>query len=289
MMSDKQTRCPKCTTIYKVTLTQLTIAQGMVCCPKCSINFNALTHLVQPAVSSETRGYAIKKSTLPTHIGERKKIGLEPSANILDIFERKIENSNIDLLTYLNNLNYFHNESTLSLPALHLSGGNALKEAPHPRSTRFYYLLWGSINVLLAMVLILQVLWFNPKIINDSPFFNLLFKQVCTLLTCEKLEDYYSQVKIDKVKVNRAGKGQTVFSGVIMNEYENSLQIPSIKLSLNKHNAEIFNTVILPEQYLTNDLYKVRRIPTHSPFKFKFTVPVDRKDFDDYHLEIIRP
>lgn len=90
MMSDKQTRCPKCTTIYKVTLTQLTIAQGMVCCPKCSINFNALTHLVQPAVSSETRGSAIKKSTLPTHIGERKKIGSEPSANILDIFERKI-------------------------------------------------------------------------------------------------------------------------------------------------------------------------------------------------------
>jgi len=130
MMSDKQTRCPKCTTIYKVTLTQLTIAQGMVCCPKCSINFNALTHLVQPAVSSETRGSAIKKSTLPTHIGERKKIGSESSANILDIFERKIENSNIDLLTYLNNLNYFHNEARYHFQPCIFQGAMHLKKLP---------------------------------------------------------------------------------------------------------------------------------------------------------------
>lgn len=90
MMSDKQTRCPKCTTIYKVTLTQLTIAQGMVCCPKCSINFNALTHLVQPAVSSETRGYAIKKSTLPTHIGERKKLVQSPVPIFLIFLNAKL-------------------------------------------------------------------------------------------------------------------------------------------------------------------------------------------------------
>ncbi|MFX6821879.1 MJ0042-type zinc finger domain-containing protein, partial [Acinetobacter baumannii] len=45
-MNEKQTRCPKCLTVYKVSLTQLTVAQGMVCCPKCNLNFNALTNLV---------------------------------------------------------------------------------------------------------------------------------------------------------------------------------------------------------------------------------------------------
>ena len=44
-MSDKQTSCPKCLTIYKVSVAQLTVAQGMVCCPKCSMTFNALSHL----------------------------------------------------------------------------------------------------------------------------------------------------------------------------------------------------------------------------------------------------
>ncbi|KKZ49526.1 hypothetical protein UO01_06510, partial [Acinetobacter baumannii] len=45
-MNEKQTRCPKCLTVYKVSLTQLTVAQGMVCCPKCNLSFNALTNLV---------------------------------------------------------------------------------------------------------------------------------------------------------------------------------------------------------------------------------------------------
>lgn len=41
-MNEKQTRCPKCLTVYKVSLTQLTVAQGMVCCPKCNLNFGAV-------------------------------------------------------------------------------------------------------------------------------------------------------------------------------------------------------------------------------------------------------
>ena len=46
-MTQKQTRCPNCQTVYKVSVTQLTISQGMVCCPKCSAEFNALVHLVK--------------------------------------------------------------------------------------------------------------------------------------------------------------------------------------------------------------------------------------------------
>ncbi len=45
-MSEKQTYCPNCFTKYKVSVAQLTVARGMVCCAKCSTNFNALTHLV---------------------------------------------------------------------------------------------------------------------------------------------------------------------------------------------------------------------------------------------------
>ncbi|HJE54435.1 MAG TPA: DUF3426 domain-containing protein, partial [Acinetobacter pseudolwoffii] len=53
-MSDKRTHCPTCSTTYKVTVAQLTIAQGMVCCPKCTTSFNALSHLVAEAQNSVT-------------------------------------------------------------------------------------------------------------------------------------------------------------------------------------------------------------------------------------------
>lgn len=101
-MNEKQTRCPKCLTVYKVSLTQLTVAQGMVCCPKCNLNFNALTNLVnveQPeTVNSSALAHGSMQTRYMTH------------SHVLDIFDQKVENSNIDLLTYLNNLNYFHNE-----------------------------------------------------------------------------------------------------------------------------------------------------------------------------------
>ena len=45
-MSNKQTFCPSCSTTYRISVAQLTISQGMVCCAKCSHTFNALSHLV---------------------------------------------------------------------------------------------------------------------------------------------------------------------------------------------------------------------------------------------------
>ncbi len=45
-MPEKHTLCPECKTIYKVSVTQLTVAQGMVCCPRCDTTFNALLHLI---------------------------------------------------------------------------------------------------------------------------------------------------------------------------------------------------------------------------------------------------
>jgi hypothetical protein len=44
-----------------------------------------------------------------------------------------------------------------------------------------------------------------------------------------------------------------------------------------------------PQEYLIESLVKIQRIPQNSPFKFEFVLPVDRKDFDNYSLEIIRP
>jgi len=95
----------------------------------------------------------------------------------LSIFDQKIENSNIDLLTYLNNLNYFNTEPVTALPNLNLSEDALLIE--HEPNTKqhgwLYYSLWGIGNIVLILVFAFQILWFNPKLMHESPALNRIF------------------------------------------------------------------------------------------------------------------
>ena len=108
-MAEKQTRCPTCASIYKVSVAQLTVAQGMVCCPKCSENFNALLYLLTVSTQQESKTFHSLENSPPTQ-EELITTSHQIETHLLDIFDRKIENSNIDLRTYLNNLNYFNND-----------------------------------------------------------------------------------------------------------------------------------------------------------------------------------
>ena len=291
-MSEKQTSCPNCFTKYKVSVAQLTVARGMVCCAKCSTNFNALTHLVveKEDASSTTQ------ATSPINFGQETHSSNELSPNqfistphaeqhLLDIFDRKVENSNIDLKTYLNNLNYFSTDPIGNYPALNWSE----KTEQEKKYGVGHYILWGAINLCLVSLLILQFFWFNPKILNNSPLFSALFNNVCQTFKCSIMEENYRLISTNKVKVKQISKQQTQFTGELINYHSKSLELPIIKVNLKK-NGEIISTYSLnASEYLVESLNGIQRIPQNSPFKFKFSLPVARKSFDTYSLEIIRP
>ena len=288
-MSEKQTRCPKCSTAYKVTLSQLSVAQGMVCCPKCVINFNALTNLLETETIEPiqpTNNRALFSSVEPNSTFAEKH------TQILSIFDQKIENSNIDLLTYLNNLNYFNTEPVTALPNLNLSEENFIV-LPEPTNEKqhgwLYYTLWGLGNISLILIFAFQILWFNPKLMHDSPVLNRMFSSVCTLLTCETVKDQYKFLSFEKVKVKRVDKDQTRFSGVLINRHENSVMIPTIKIVLKEQGETISYITLKPQDYLVDSLKTIQRIPSNSPFKFEFTIPKSKNSFDDYSLEIVQP
>ncbi len=284
-MSDKQTRCPKCSSVYKVTLTQLTAAQGMVCCPKCGQNFNALTHLITPEMQEEQQ-----KSTA-SHEALLHFSATPDQAHVLDIFNRKIENSHIDLHTYLNNLNYFNHEPVDHYSALNLSSkAQGLSSSETAKSHGWgYYVFWGSINLLLLLVLIFQVFWFNPKLLNNSPVLSSVFNPVCQALKCNALQQHYNSIAINKVKVKRVGKEKTQFSGVLLNHHEASLPLPKLKITLKSKGEQVSIHTLNANEYLIKSLQSIQRIPHDRPFKFEFNLPVERKSFDDYSLEIISP
>ena len=284
-MSDKQTKCPECQTVYKVSVAQLTVAQGMVCCPKCDNTFNALSHLVfafpQNKNSVTSQLHHIQNRSFMQATAE-----LAQPQHILDIFQRKVEHSNIDLKTYLNNLNYFSTEPIGNIPAMKLSAPDLESEKKHGNG---YYLLWGIINLLLIGLLIFQILWFNPKFLNSSPALNSVFTQVCQFFNCSSLEERYSLISANRVKVKRVDAINTQFTGELINYYDKSLALPNIKVTLKEKQQTLFTYVYSPQEYLVESLSSIQRIPKNSPFKFDILVPMSRNDFDTYTLEIIKP
>ena len=284
-MSDKQTKCPKCQSVYKVTVAQLTVAQGMVCCPKCDNTFNALSHLVF-AYPQNKNSVTSQLHHIQNHSFVQATAELAQTQHILDIFQRKAEHSNIDLKTYLNNLNYFSTEPIGNIPAMNLSAPDLESEKKQGTG---YYLLWGSINFLLIALLIFQILLFNPKFLNNSPALNSVFTQVCQFFNCNNFEERFSLVSANRVKVKRVDSVNTQFTGELINYYDKSLALPNIKVTLKEKQQTLSTYVYSPQEYLIESLSRIQRIPQNTPFKFDIVVPVSRNDFDNYTLEIIKP
>jgi predicted Zn finger-like uncharacterized protein len=290
-MSEKQTYCPNCFTKYKVSVAQLTVARGMVCCAKCSTNFNALTHLVvekdqsSSTTSTSSSNFDDKNPQSNETSAETLMAGQPPKQHLLDIFDRKVENSNIDLKTYLNNLNYFSTDPIGTYPALNWSE----KSEQENKKSSWNYVLWGVVNLCLISLLIFQFFWFNPKILNNSPVFSALFNTACQAFNCSVMEQNYRLISTNKVKIKQISKKETQFTGELINYHSKSLALPIIKVNL-KDNGEIISSYSFqPSEYLIDSLTGIQRIPQNSPFKFKFSLPVERKSFDTYSLEIIRP
>lgn len=290
-MSEKQTYCPNCFTKYKVSVAQLTVARGMVCCAKCSTNFNALTHLVvekdqsSSTTSTSSSNFDDKNPQSNETSAETLMAGQPPKQHLLDIFDRKVENSNIDLKTYLNNLNYFSTDPIGTYPALNWSE----KSEQEDKKSSWNYVLWGVVNLCLISLLIFQFFWFNPKILNNSPVFSALFNTACQAFNCSVMEQNYRLISTNKVKIKQISKKETQFTGELINYHSKSLALPIIKVNL-KDNGEIISSYSFqPSEYLIDSLTGIQRIPQNSPFKFKFSLPVERKSFDTYSLEIIRP
>lgn len=285
-MTEKQTRCPNCHTVYKVSVTQLTISQGMVCCPKCSAQFNALVHLVK--IDNDDADLMLSSE----HSPYSQKLDFEEYASethVLDIFERKIEGSNINLRTYLNNLNTFNKDPITNYPSLNLSSQhNIASQDPQAHST-LYYLIWTFANFILALLLIFQILWFNPNFLDRHPFINSAFIATCHAFNCETIDERYMQIKMSHIALVDANDQSTLFKGQLINQYQKGLALPLIKVTLIKDDKIVLKQIKTPSEYLIKSLNGITRIPTKSPYRFEFSVNKPKNSFDRYKLEVIRP
>lgn len=83
----KQTRCPYCSTVYNVSINQLTVSKGWVRCADCRLVFNAVEHVY-------TKSHSVFNNT-----SEQQKYHNE---DIRAFFHKKTESAQMNLLEYLN-------------------------------------------------------------------------------------------------------------------------------------------------------------------------------------------
>lgn len=287
-MSDKQTQCPNCHSLYSVAVPQLTVAQGMVCCPKCHHQFNALLYLYN------TEPTYLRPDDHPVPLQPRtflKRTKLSqtqaPIAG-LKILERCVDNSNLDLRHYLNNLNYFHHDALHIFPSLNVSKNREMANQ-RKRKPRFtYYLTWGVINLSLLLLFVFQILWFNPKLLERSETLNKLFTTACHWVHCETLDQRYHKIQIEHIKIEPTLENRTQITGVLMNYHTESLKLPKLKITLYKGDRFYVHTVS-PSEYLVHSLDGIGRIPAGQPFTFKFTFTQPFNENWQYKIQIIRP
>ena len=200
-MNNKQTLCPNCHSLYRVTVPQLTVAQGMVCCPKCKEHFNALLHLHQSNISLPT-------DQIPRHHEQRaffnrSKPAQNDSIAGLDILARTVDHSNLDLHHYLNNLNYYHRNNVYYFPAPSLSQSREMAFQRKKRPQFAYYLMWGVINLSLLLLFFFQILWFNPQLLEQSKVFNAFLLSKIRELSSLNIQVNYGLFRISFLNISR--------------------------------------------------------------------------------------
>lgn len=292
-MSNKQTRCPDCFSIYKVTVPQLTVAQGLVCCPKCSTQFNAFAFLSEhkevPQAQSQIELLPQRSFLQLAFQPNTDGLQTESSHDVMTIFELKVKHSNLNLRQYLNHLDYLQHAPVHYFPGLNLSSNSpyAIDHSGHTQPL-YYYMIWGLINFSLAVCLILQLLWLNPDVVDRYPSLKQGLNQSCIVLSCQTIEQRYEQMEILNLNIIPRNSNQTQFTGELVNHYDSSLKLPILKISYEKNNQP-YSKIYTANEYLVRRFNGISRIPRKLPYEFEFTLPEAYHTSIIYQIEILHP
>lgn len=292
-MSNKQTRCPECFSIYKVTVPQLTVAQGKVCCPKCLTQFNAFAFLSEHAEVSLTQSQIELLPQRSFHQlsfqSTAKALNTQAAHDVMSIFELKVQHSNLNLRQYLNHLDYLQHTPLHYFPGLNLSSNSpyAIDQSGHTHPL-YYYMIWGLINFSLVVILILQLLWLNPDVVDRHPSLKQGLNQSCLVLKCQTIAQRYEQMEILNLNIMQGHLNQTKFIGAIVSHYDTSLKLPILKVSYEKNNKH-YSKIYTAKEYLVSRLNGISRIPHELPYEFEFTLPEPYHTSVIYQIEILHP
>ena len=220
-MCDIQTQCPNCKTQYLVSPTQLSIAKGTVCCPKCEHHFNAYEfHSHLPYIAQLEANYESVTALAHHRLHERG------SENALAIFERKIETSSLDLLSYLNthivkeeeNLNFKRHPSFFSLQ----------KNTATRLINTLVHLFLLVLNLLVFGIILSQFTNNNRDLKQQFPLLGIFSDHACSVVKCNNKIN--TELRIEATKIHQDYPEFTTITGKFVNYSHSSRTLPTIQV-----------------------------------------------------------
>lgn len=171
--------CPHCHTIYHLNLMQMNIAQGNVRCVRCQQRFDAYRCFIRDPNYTEnySHNYLTEIILSSTRTVEERTIehaqqdNSEQSHYVYDVMQQRIDDSRLNLYTYLNYIdlvNPIHSTSKLGLkktsPIPKRKKYNSLfyllpNIKRGKRGKMYYYVAWGIVNIGLLILLFFQILY----------------------------------------------------------------------------------------------------------------------------------
>ncbi|AOA57989.1 DUF3426 domain-containing protein [Acinetobacter larvae] len=285
-MPDKQTQCPACHRIYRVSIAQLAVAQGEVCCPKCQQQFNALQSLIE--LQSHEPADIVQDNLI---MAQHSKYFLPASSleqqQILNSFYHKSKDANLSLKNYLNTTNHYNAAPASYFLNLHLATSSPKFTPYRHRRSGIFYLFWALVHLSLVSILLFQLLWFNPRLLEKSVVLNQLFVLTCAKFQCDLSDKRYQQISIIDFKADH-DDAQLNFKGLLLNQYDKSLKLPLLQLTIRDNQAEE-SMIIRPNVYLNDHTTDMDRIPSNQPYQFQFKIQHPYRETQRYTLKILPP
>ena len=299
------TRCPNCSTVFRLKPAQLEVSGGQVRCGHCDMLFDAIQNRTQAPDAEPTAGNS-------PHVS-----ALEARRSLLARLNARTEPGGVIVAEALNALPDRRFAPELSLASSNRqqpsaatkpkAATNAKKPAtagnkpgqppaatkPQPSERRFVRALIGPFVVLLALACALQYAWWQREYIRVSwPPSEIAFQTFCRLTGCTISPAH----DIDLLQIASMSLRQIddprhlALQVVIRNRSAIPQAYPSVELTLtDAHNQASIRKVITPAQYLGADTAIDTGIGQHAERTLQMRVDTTTVPANNYRVTIFYP
>ncbi len=234
-----QTTCPHCGSVFRVTTPQLENGHGQVICGLCHQRFNALLSL------ENYQGETVE--ILPETVLQTPQTRLEP------IIEETARDAATEPVVSLHEAMY----------------GDARKQR-----TNLKPLLWFVGILLLLIIAIVQVIYYQRYALISSPHYQSQILELCQILPCDP-HKFVDTAQIHLLERNifthPTRKHALMVTGSFVNQAPFTQSLPRLRISLSDIQGNfIASRLFKPDEYLTD--HSVKRLPPGKPVQFRLEI-----------------
>jgi predicted Zn finger-like uncharacterized protein len=267
------TQCPKCNTVYRVTIEQLRGGRGEVVCQECKVAFNALTALSEKPKASRQGEASVDRIPVLSAMDSVAPKPLRPL--VADL-------ADADGPTRMR-------ASTVRKAQRPIDWSPEDEPLPDASASVIGYLAWGLCSFLLAGMLVVQVFVFEGQQLVQNPQARPWLDMACETLGCA-LPDFRASSDIQVINRNLRPTADDTdaleFNLVIANQSPLPQAFPDIKLRLTGDGGGTLQSrIFTPKEYLGDDTVKL--MPVGKPFQIRLLLAKPEPEVAGFSFDLI--